>query len=85
MLRQRCQQSCRLNSRLLSKFVIVECDGGWLAWLLSVLDQQAAKKHMWIRPQLKLLPSEYFKRQGHVTFSDDPVALNNLSSPVPTT
>jgi predicted TIM-barrel fold metal-dependent hydrolase len=60
------------------KFVIVECDGGWLAWLLSVLDQQAAKKHMWIRPQLKLLPSEYFKRQGHVTFSDDPVALNNL-------
>jgi len=60
------------------KFVIVECDGGWLAWLLSVLDQQAAKKHMWIRPQLQLLPSEYFKRQGHVTFSDDPVALNNL-------
>lgn len=60
------------------KFVIVECDGGWLAWLLSVLDQQVAKKHMWIRPQLELLPSEYFKRQGHVTFSDDPVALNNL-------
>lgn len=60
------------------KFVIVECDGGWLAWLLSVLDQQVVKKHMWIRPQLKLLPSEYFKRQGHVTFSDDPVALSNL-------
>ena len=60
------------------KFVIVECDAGWLAWLLGVLDQQAAKKHMWIRPRLKMLPSEYFRRQGHVTFSDDPVALNNL-------
>ena len=27
---------------------------------------------------MKLLPSEYFKRQGFVTFSDDPVALNNI-------
>jgi predicted TIM-barrel fold metal-dependent hydrolase len=61
------------------KFVIVECDAGWLGWLLSVLDQQVAKKHMWIRPQLAMLPSEYFKRQGHVTFSDDPVALNNIA------
>jgi predicted TIM-barrel fold metal-dependent hydrolase len=60
------------------RFVIVECDAGWLAWLLHVLDQQVAKKHMWIRPRLELLPSEYFKRQGFVTFSDDPVALNNI-------
>jgi predicted TIM-barrel fold metal-dependent hydrolase len=60
------------------RFVIVECDAGWLAWLLHVLDQQVAKKHMWIRPQLAMLPSEYFKRQGLATFSDDPVALNNL-------
>jgi predicted TIM-barrel fold metal-dependent hydrolase len=61
------------------KFVIVECDAGWLGWLLGVLDQQVAKKHMWIRPQLPMLPSEYFRRQGHITFSDDPVALNNLA------
>jgi predicted TIM-barrel fold metal-dependent hydrolase len=60
------------------RFVIVECDAGWLAWLLNVLDQQVAKKHMWVRPQLALLPSEYFRRQGFATFSDDPVALNNL-------
>jgi predicted TIM-barrel fold metal-dependent hydrolase len=60
------------------RFVVVECDAGWLAWLLHVLDQQVAKKHMWIRPQLAMLPSEYFKRQGFATFSDDPVALNNL-------
>ena len=25
-----------------------------------------------------MLPSEFFRRQGHVTFTDDPVALANL-------
>ena len=61
------------------KFVVVECGAGWLAWLLYVLDEQNEKKHMFIRPRLELKPSEYFARQGHLTFSDDPVALNNLS------
>jgi predicted TIM-barrel fold metal-dependent hydrolase len=59
-------------------FVVVECGAGWLAWLLYVLDEQVKKKHMWIRPTLDLLPSEYFRRQGHLTFGDDPVALRNL-------
>ena len=61
------------------EFVIVECGSGWLAWLLYAMDEQAEKKHMWIHPKLKLKPSEYFTRQGHVTFSDDPVALETLA------
>ena len=60
------------------KVVIVECGAGWLAWLLYVLDEQYEKKHMWIQPKLDLKPSEYFLRQGYVTFSDDPIALRNL-------
>jgi len=56
-------------------FTVVESGAGWLAWVLYALDEQAAKKHMWTRPILELNPSEYFKRQGHVTFSDDPPAL----------
>jgi predicted TIM-barrel fold metal-dependent hydrolase len=60
------------------KVAVVESGAGWLAWLLHVLDEQAAKKHMWIRPRLALKPSEYFKRQGFVTFSDDPMALRNI-------
>ena len=60
------------------KFVVVECGAGWLAWLLYVLDEQCEKKHMWVRPKLDLKPSEYFSRQGHVTFSDDPMALRLL-------
>ena len=30
---------------------------------------------MWEVPQLEMLPSEYFKRQGHSTFSDDIVGI----------
>jgi predicted TIM-barrel fold metal-dependent hydrolase len=60
------------------KFVVVECGAGWLAWLLYLLDEQAEKKHMWVKPKLDLKPSEYFKRQGAVTFSDDPIALHNI-------
>ena len=59
-------------------FVVVECGAGWLAWLLYVLDEQVRKKHMWIRPQLAMKPSEYFARQGCITFTDDPIALRNL-------
>ena len=61
------------------RFVVVECGAGWLAWLLYMLDEQYGKKHMWIRPQLDQRPSDYFRRQGFVTFSDDPVALRCLS------
>ena len=57
---------------------VIECGAGWLAWLLYAMDEQAEKKHMWIRPQLKMRPSEYFRRQGHVSFGDDPVALATL-------
>lgn len=59
-------------------FVIVECGAGWLAWTLYALDEQYERKHMWITPSLDMKPSEYFKRQGHVTFGDDPVALTTL-------
>jgi predicted TIM-barrel fold metal-dependent hydrolase len=59
-------------------FVIVECGGGWLAWTLYAMDEQYGRKHMWIQPKLDMKPSEYFKRQGHVTFGDDEVALATL-------
>ncbi|MCH8088110.1 MAG: amidohydrolase [Chloroflexi bacterium] len=60
------------------KFVVVECGAGWLAWLLYALDEQIEKKHMWNRPVLEMKPSEFMRRQGHVTFGDDPVGLSNL-------
>lgn len=60
------------------KFVVAECGSGWLAWLLSTLDEQMQKKHMWIRPNLEMLPSEFFKRQGFVTFGDDAIGIHNI-------
>ena len=60
------------------KIVIVECGIGWLAWCLQIMDELHYKRHMWMEPQLPMLPSEYFKRQGYLTFGDDAVGLNNL-------
>jgi predicted TIM-barrel fold metal-dependent hydrolase len=59
------------------KFVLVECGIGWLAWVLQTLDQMQKKRHMWMEPRLALRPSEYFRRQGAATFSDDEVGLRN--------
>ena len=57
------------------KFVLVESGIGWLAWVLQTLDELHHKRHMWEVPQLEMLPSEYFRRQGYATFGDDPVGL----------
>ena len=58
--------------------VIVECGAGWLPWVLYTMDDQYERKHMWIEPKLDMKPSEYFKRQGHATFSDDLAALRMI-------
>ena len=58
--------------------VIVECGAGWLPWALYTLDDQYERKHMWIEPKLDMKPSDYFRRQGHTTFSDDLAALRML-------
>lgn len=59
------------------KFVLVECGIGWLAWYLLVLDELYEKRHMWHEPKLTMKPSEYWKRQGYVTFGDDVIGLRN--------
>lgn len=56
-------------------FVLVECGTGWLAWILYAMDDVVKRRHMWQQPKLSMLPSEYFKRQGYITFGDDPVGL----------
>jgi predicted TIM-barrel fold metal-dependent hydrolase len=32
---------------------------------------------MWARPKLALRPSDYVRRQAHVTFQNDPVGVHN--------
>src|SRR5436309_15558011 len=57
---------------------MVECGSGWLAWVLHAMDDAYREHHMFVRPKLELLPSEYFRRQGAVTFQHDPVGLANI-------
>jgi predicted TIM-barrel fold metal-dependent hydrolase len=61
------------------RVVMVECGSGWLAWVLHAMDDAYREHHAWVEPKLELLPSEYFRRQGAVTFQHDPVGLANIS------
>ena len=58
------------------KFGSVEAGIGWVAWALGAMDEAYRKHHMFVRPKLELLPSEYFKRQGFATFQDDQAGLD---------
>ena len=58
------------------RFGSVEAGIGWVAWALCAMDEAYVKHHMFVRPRLELLPSEYFKRNGFATFGEDPPGLN---------
>jgi predicted TIM-barrel fold metal-dependent hydrolase len=58
---------------------MVECGAGWLAWTLDSMDEATREHAAWVRPKLPELPSEYFRRQGFVTFQRDPVGLANVA------
>ena len=58
------------------EFVVTESDCGWLPWVLQYMDQM--QKRLLYLQELELKPSEYFHRQGTITISDDPVALDNI-------
>lgn len=68
---------CERHPRL--KWAVVESGAAWLAWVLDSLDQIYHKHSMFERPwdHLEMLPSEYFKRQGHACFMDDRIAVAN--------
>jgi len=39
------------------------------------MDEACKKHHMWVRPKLKQLPSEYFRQNGFASFQEDPPGL----------
>jgi predicted TIM-barrel fold metal-dependent hydrolase len=61
------------------RFVVVESEMGWLAWVLQEMDTMGHRRRAHFRDyKLDLLPSEYFKRQGWITFTEDPVGIATL-------
>lgn len=58
------------------RFGSVEAGIGWVAWALEAMDEAYRKHHMWVKPKLEMLPSEYFRRQGFATFQEDRAGLD---------
>ena len=58
------------------RFASIEAGIGWVAWALGAMDEAYKKHHMWVRPKLKLLPSEYFKQHGCASFQEDRAGLD---------
>jgi predicted TIM-barrel fold metal-dependent hydrolase len=58
------------------RFGSVEAGIGWVPWALVAMDEAYRKHHMWVKPKLDLLPSEYFHRQGFATFQEDKPGLD---------
>lgn len=57
------------------KFGSVEAGIGWVPWLLDAMDEAHRKHHMWTRPKLQGLPSDYFRSNGFATFQEDRAGL----------
>ena len=57
------------------RIVTIETGGSWLAWVMTQADEIYEKHEMWAKPKLSLKPSELIRRQAHVTFQNDPVAV----------
>ncbi len=57
------------------KLVIAEFEAGWLSFFLHRLDLRASQGRGLPDVTLSLKPSEYFRRQVHAAFINDPVAV----------
>jgi len=44
--------------------------------MLEAMDEAYLKHHMWVRPKLEGLPSDYFRRQGFSSFQEDKAGLD---------
>jgi predicted TIM-barrel fold metal-dependent hydrolase len=58
--------------------VVLEAGGGWLGHWFDRFDHFAAV-YGWMAPELRLKPSEYFKRQCYVSFDPDETTLPLLA------
>ena len=52
-------------------------EAGWLGWVLHAMDAMQDRRSLGLET-LSMRASDYFRRQGALTFSDDPIALRNI-------
>jgi predicted TIM-barrel fold metal-dependent hydrolase len=53
------------------RFGSIEAGIGWVAWALTAMDEAYRKHHMFVRPKLAQLPSDYFRSNGFASFQED--------------
>jgi predicted TIM-barrel fold metal-dependent hydrolase len=53
----------------------IEANAGWVPWMLQSMDEAFRKHHMWVRPKLKMLPSEAYRQNCFASFGEDPAAV----------
>jgi predicted TIM-barrel fold metal-dependent hydrolase len=57
--------------------VAVECGAGWIPHFLEHMDDHYWRNRTWSGSTLRLLPSEYFRRNWSATFIREPFAVAN--------
>ena len=54
------------------RLATAESGVGHLPWLLQTMDHSYRAHHMWVRPVIPDLPSEYFRRHCFASFNEEP-------------
>src|SRR4030095_1704357 len=50
---------------------------GWIPYFLEQTDDNFLRPRLWAQTQLRMLPSEYFRRQCYASFQVDTVGVRN--------
>ena len=58
------------------RFGSVEAGIGWVPWTIWALDEAYRKHHMFVRPKLNRMPSDFFRSNGFATFQEDKPGLD---------
>ena len=62
------------------KFATIEAGIGWVPWALAAMDEAYKKHHMWARPKLQGLPSDYYRAHGYSSFQEDVIGLTLMEA-----
>ena len=62
------------------RIVLAETGAGWIPHFLEHIDDHWWRNRVWAKSRLKMLPSEYFRRNFMITFIREPFAVLNRHS-----
>lgn len=60
------------------RFATIEAGIGWVPFILDCMDEAHKKHHMWAKPRLAKLPSEYYYEHGFSSFGEDTSGLMTI-------